>query len=236
MTTCVIIPVYNLGSHRFENFKFLLTQLVKFGVSDVYVIEQVTENKNVSGLIKLIGSVNYIPIVIEGGEFNKSKLINTFISTIKYDYVWMIDCDVYLNFSYVLKNIPTKFHFIRPYQYIIRLSATESEHLIKTERIKIENKPSSVNNAFGKYSFIICKHLFEDVGGYDVNFKGWGYQDLDLVKRLPQKSIIGYTDNTAFHLYHKPASLVRYSQNKSLYTNKHLGVHKSIKQKIQKQR
>lgn len=236
MTICVIIPVYNLSSHRFENFKFLLTQLIRFGVSDIYVIEQVTENKGVYKLTKMFGSVKYIPFDIKENQFNKSNLINTFVSTIKYDYVWMIDCDVYLNFSYVFKNIPTKFHFIRPYQYIIRLSEKESEHLLKTERIKVKNKPPSVNNAFGKYSFIICKKLFDDIGGYDVNFKGWGYQDLDLVKRLPNKSIIGYTDNTAFHLYHTPAPLTNYSQNKVIYSNKHSLVNKQIKQKILKQR
>ena len=229
MNICVIVPVYNLGSNRFENFK-----LQK--VPNIYVLEQKTDKKNVNEFTKLFGNVKYIPISISENTFNKSKLINTFVSTCNYEYIWMLDCDIYLNFSYVLKNIPQKFEFIRPYEYIIKLNDEESKNLLKTDTINIQQTPTTMNNAFGKYSFIICKNLFKQIGGYDINFKGWGYQDLDLVKRLPSKSKFGFTDNIGFHLYHQPASLSNYDQNKTIYFEKHFNKVSKPRKKILKQK
>ena len=108
MNICVIVPVYNLGSNRFENFKFQIINLVKQKVPNIYVLEQKTDKKNVNEFTKLFGNVKYIPISISENTFYKSKLINTFVSTCNYEYIWMLDCDIYLNFSYVLKNIPQK--------------------------------------------------------------------------------------------------------------------------------
>ena len=153
MNICVIVPVYNLGSNRFENFKFQIINLVKQKVPNIYVLEQKTDKKNVIEFTKLFGNVKYIPISISENAFNKSKLINTFASTCNYEYIWMLDCDIYLNFSYVLKNIPQKFEFIRPYEYIIKLNDEESKNLLKTDTINIQQTPITMNNAFGKYSW-----------------------------------------------------------------------------------
>ena len=56
-----------------------------------------------------------------GDAFNKSKLLNKFIPNTKYDYIWMLDVDVYLDIDYVISQLPTDVKLVRPFELIYSL-------------------------------------------------------------------------------------------------------------------
>lgn len=221
MSICVVIPTYNIQSHRLANFKFVVSQLIKMGVLDIYVVEQRTDNKNVQNTVKLLLGARYVPYEIDCEHFNKAKLLNLFFNDVAFDYIWVLDVDVYLNYTFVLSNLPPGVEFAKPYSCIVNLTEPETQHLINTERILPTKTDTAVaNNSFGKYSFIIKRDLYSNLGGMDERFQGWGFQDLDLVARLPKETSMGYTPNTAFHLYHPPAPRTNYEKNQQLYMKK----------------
>jgi predicted glycosyltransferase involved in capsule biosynthesis len=132
----------------------------------------------------------------------------------------MYDVDVYLDVDYVLSQLPTDIQLVRPFEFILHLSESESTYLFKSNLIKTKKSENKLNHAFGKYSFILKTNYFTQIEGYDEKYEGWGFQDLDLISRLPRKIYSGYTKNIAFHLYHPHSSRENYKKNKELFNKK----------------
>ena len=85
-------------------------------------------------------------------------------------------------------------------------------------KVKIDSENLVINNYYGKYSYIIERSKFLEVGGYNEQFQGWGFQDLNLFNKIKKKdNKIKYTQNNAFHLYHTKASKQHYQNNKKLF-------------------
>ena len=69
-----------------------------------------------------------------------------------------------------------------------------------------------VKNPYGKYRFMtfitgnvsIDRDLLLEIGGFDDNYKGWGYEDTDIGYRIVQKNIPYIQDDSivCYHLYH----------------------------------
>ena len=60
------------------------------------------------------------------------------------------------------------------------------------------------------------KEDFIDVNGFDEAFKGWGYEDSDLVVRLIHNNVIRREGRFAlpvFHLWHEHHNLENHDQN-----------------------
>ena len=218
MNIGVVIPIYNLTLDRFLNFKFVLSRLNLSTVENINVIEQHSANSNVTDIIKLFGRVNYKRYNLKTNIFNKSKLLNTFFNSAKCDYVWMLDADVYMDYEYVISNLPSEFDFVRPFNQILKLNKSNTHYTRNTAKVKIDNENLVVNNYFGKYSYIVERNKFLEVGGYNEKFQGWGFQDLNLFNKINKKdNKIKYTQNNAFHLYHTKASKQHYQNNKKLF-------------------
>ena len=218
MNIGLVIPIYNLKLDRFLNFKFILSRLRLSTIENINVIEQHSPNTNVSDIIRLFGKVNYKRYNFNNDTFNKSKLLNTFFNNVSYDYVWMLDADVFMDYDYVINNLPHEFDFIRPFSQILKLNKYNTQTIRNTSKVEINNNDCTFNNYFGKFSYIVRRDKFSEVGGYNENFQGWGFQDLNLFNKINKKNNkISYTDNNAFHLYHKKASLDYYENNKKLF-------------------
>jgi len=232
----IIISVFNLSDDRFINLLFILNSLKKIGIdeSDIYLIEQESKNtlkkKNIDKLL----NVNYISYTLDDKVFQKSKLINTFVNNCNFEILWFLDADVYLNYKYVLNNLPNNLGIVRPYKEIVLLSENETKFLLETEKLKLEERNCRVDKSFGKYSFIVNKELFISLGGMTEEFLGWGFQDLEFISRIPDKYKTGFTEYIAFHLHHERSPLTFYDENKKLYKNNILNKKhpKKIKRKI----
>lgn len=218
MNIGVVIPIYNLTLDRFLNFKFVLSRLSLSTIENINVIEQHSANTNVTDIIRLFGRVNYKRYNLKTNTFNKSKLLNIFFNSVNYDYVWMIDADVYMNYEYVINNLPSQFDFVRPFNQVVKLNKSNTQFTRNTAKVKIDSENLVINNHYGKYSYIIERGKFLEVGGYNEQFQGWGFQDLNLFNKINKKdNKIKYTQNNAFHLYHTKASKQYYQNNKKLF-------------------
>jgi len=213
----IVIPIFNPSHHRLSNLKFILDEMSAQNIQNVYVCEQNTNTKDVKNLINSYSFVNYHSIDIESDKFNKSKLVNSSFNITTSDLVWLLDGDVYLNYRYVQLHTPNYVDFIRPFDKIVILDEVESKILKETSRIKLTDRQYDSYQGYGKYSMIIRRTLFNSIGGFDERYKGWGFQDLDFVKKIPNDAKKGHTDNVGFHLHHDRQSLEDYSDNKNLY-------------------
>jgi len=221
MDISLVIPIFNLCEYRLRNLAFILHHITNSELSrNISVIEQKTENTHSRSVTDRFPSVNHVIYDLNQTKFNKSKLLNTHIKKIKSDYVWMYDVDVYLDVDYVLSQLPTDIQLVRPFEFILHLSESESTYLFKSNLIKTKKSENKLNHAFGKYSFILKTNYFTQIEGYDEKYEGWGFQDLDLISRLPRKIYSGYTKNIAFHLYHPHSSRENYKKNKELFNKK----------------
>lgn len=221
MNVGLVIPIFNLCKNRLRNLAFNLNHLSTTDlVRDVIVLEQYSEHSNSLEVVDRFPNVNHIVFDLGKKTFNKSKLLNRYAETTKYDFIWMLDVDVYIDINYVLSQLPPNVKLVRPFELIQSLNKKETEHLFKTNLISITESKRETNNAFGKYSFIIETNLLNVIGGYDEDYEGWGFQDLDLIKRIPPKTYRGYTKNIAFHLFHHKASREKYNKNKSIFHKK----------------
>jgi len=221
MNIGLVIPIFNLCEYRQRNLAFNLHHLSNSTLhGNIVVIEQYNPLSTSYETISRFTGIEHRIFKIESQVFNKSKLLNKYINECSHEYIWLLDVDVYLDVDYVISQIPNNAHLIRPYEFIQNLNQRETDHLLKTKSIKLEKAKREVNNAFGKYSFISKKSIIKDIGGYDESYEGWGFQDLDLMKRFPKKTLHGYTKNIAFHLYHPSASRKKYNKNKELFIKK----------------
>lgn len=223
-----MIPIYKPSDDRISNLDFILDRLSAVGVNEVTIAEQTYPNCNsVKNILKSYSHFKYVPVDLGIDTFNKSKLLNKVVEKCKSEIIWFLDCDVYLNYRYVIDNIPYDIDFMRPFEQIVLLHKQETDYLKTNKKVVLDDTRHSSYNQDGKYSFIIRKSLFNEIGGYNEEYSGWGFQDLDLLKRLPTNIKRGYTDNTAFHLYHKRESYENYNKNKKIFNN----IHKKLEQK-----
>lgn len=213
----IVIPIFNPSHHRLSNLKFILDEMSTQSLQNVYVCEQNSNSESVKNLTNPYNFVTHQLIDIDSEKFNKSKLINKAFTKTKSELVWLLDGDVYLNYKYVQLHTPEYIDFIRPFDKIVMLDEAESKILKETSRIKLTDRQYDSYQGYGKYSMIIRRTLFNSIGGFDERYEGWGFQDLDFVKKISNDAKKGHTDNMGFHMYHDRQSLEDYSDNKNLY-------------------
>lgn len=217
----VILPIYNLNSHRFNNFCFLIKKLNELGCL-VLVIEQESENtQNVEQQIIHLENVKHIVHKLSLKKINKSILINEGAKRCSTEFVWMVDCDFYTDFKKVLSSADDKYDFIRPFNSVLFLNKEETYNLQTSDSVKLgKNSGRPTNQKNGKFSFICRLTDFNRVNGMREDFEGWGFQDLDFVEnRLGNSVTYTNVDILGYHMFHKPASRENVNINRQLYVN-----------------
>lgn len=210
---------------RLRNFEFVLKNIINSCKnSNIVVYEQFSDNNNAENIIKKYKEiVNYKKIEV-GKVFNKSVLLNKLVEDTKSKYIWSVDSDFFTNYREVEQIIlEERWEIIQPYKKIVLLNDIETEICINENSINLTGVHET-NNCLGKFSFVVSRKTFNSVGGFDENYIGWGFQDLDFfynkidLNNLSQK----ICNNYAVHLYHTPAKSNTYSENKKMYYAKKL--------------
>lgn len=216
----IIVPIYNLKSLRFNNFCFLVKQLDKVGCS-VIVAEQKTENtQTTEQFLVRYENVSHLSFDYNLDKINKSRLINDAVKNTFTEFVWMVDCDFYTDYSQVILEADGTSDFIRPFSEVVMLNKEETYQLHASGVITNENPNSESNTQDGKFSFIVRVSEFNRVGGMNEDFEGWGFQDLDFVEnRLGDSVAYSNVNLTGYHMYHTPASRKDVNINRKLYVN-----------------
>jgi GT2 family glycosyltransferase len=180
----------------------------------------------------------------DGQENNISYARNKGASLSDSEILLFMDDDVVIGNNDFLRQIQVKMYYEDFYcgayrywsetnwhKYINKEYSLNHIHRILKARsfkpISIERNSGSRN--FHDFSFIgnfgaIKRSIFQEIGGFDEEYKGWTYQDTDLMMRLCEKEysyqLMMYDDIYVYHLSHPADKSQFMGKNRELYCEK----------------
>lgn len=239
----MIIPVRvdDTSSLRFQNLRFLLEQYSK-ELPHLILSEQVVPDSTqpLSRLIERVhaSSIHHLKIEVDDPAIHKARLINEAaryaFEVLKVRYVWQIDADIYANPAAVLNQLNSlnsiAVPVIRPLLFFVRLEAPESETVLSLsgEELAVYEpgetpvSPYQVIDLFGPGTLIFNREVFEQTGGLDESFSGWGWEDMDFAERLKELHTPHTLPLVGVHLHHEE-DRVPNKENFIRYRHAHFG-------------
>lgn len=206
----VIVPVFRLYKHRERNFWYVMQQLLHANLQ-IVVVEQ--HHPGSSRVLKrkieqmFNHRVTYMSITVDDNKIHKSKLINHAVKSINTTHAWVNDADCVMDFKHVTAMIPSSSNFVQPYGKSIDLSNDETNHVIQTNCIKLNESYNTARrdiNMYGALSFIFKREEFMKAGMMNETFIGWGLEDAELHRRVIKAGEKPHIiENTAYHLWHE---------------------------------
>ena len=190
MSVTVIVPLFNVDNYRRRNLNYILPIILS-------KYDTILAEHSPTGAPTYIYSgpgfekIKNINFRSDSPVICKSLLINMAADTAQTSHIWVIDADFCIPFHKIDFNTIKHHDFIQPYYYAKNLTEADTEQLITTGKLEIRyyNKPapkvkSRHVNTYGALSFIISLNMFNKIGKMDINYTGWGYEDMDLFMRV----------------------------------------------------
>lgn len=140
---------------------------------------------------------------------DRTKILNFLAKKSNGDVICICDADVIKNTDY-LQEISSKLtrntFLVQFVKYLtLRQRNIEFDNIFENECHK-----NIELNTGAKSQIAIYKETFLELGGYDENFFGWGYEDSDLYDRLERYGIKAHAQNSfGIHLYHFPCKVFK---------------------------
>lgn len=155
--------------------------------------------------------------------FCKTQAFNDAIRKSHGKVLVLMDADAYIDSKVItkcadkiLENAEDHLWFV-PYRHLYRLSETKSKEILDSnpkypltltepipkEWIDGEQTKSSYGHRYGAMMMIIPREAYDTLGCFDERFKGWGGEDVALLRALD--TLYGKhktTKNPIFHLWH----------------------------------
>ncbi|HMP72055.1 MAG TPA: glycosyltransferase [Kiritimatiellia bacterium] len=151
-----------------------------------------------------------VKVVAVGGTledgFNKSLCLNAGVRAARGDVVLLHDADVVVPAGYVssiLARMDQGYEAARPLRLVFHLDEDASrrwlEHHVWPSRVSFvqQNNPG--------LSTAVSRGVYEELGGHDETFVGWGGEDLEFLDRLKTRRLFRGAFAPALHLWHPPA-------------------------------
>ena len=203
----VIIPVG--GEDRLANFQLVLNSLLHQSEGNLEVI--VLEHSPCALYGKqLPEGVVYqrFEMEIAGEEFNKSRLFNIGVEKSQAPIVMLHDADILVSKDYIetaISHLENGVEAIRPLRFLFYLTEDATTHLCAHHRLtpKLDIENVAQNSQGG--SVLMLKEVYQQIGGHDERFQGWGGEDLEFLERLRTRKLFRGGMMPAFHLWHPPA-------------------------------
>jgi hypothetical protein len=171
------------------------------------VVEQT--NKDISDISELLQNykgAEHILFKTQETRFHKTGIINhavkNFVTT---KYAWVNDVDYYMKFSEVF-NLDWNEKFIQPYEIAKKLNDDDTSLLLSGKPLSVNYEDISVKyiSMYGALSFIFDVNEFISIGAMRDSVYGWGYEDVELAKRVGKKYNIQKIRLKGIHLWHPP--------------------------------
>ena len=196
----VLIAYSASNKERVRNFNYVRNLILNSKIN-LIVCEQVSSKSNLKNFKKFKYSHIYYK---SDSFFHKSFLYNAGFNEINSKYTWFLDCDIVLPFTKIVKKISNQ-KVIRPFSSIYILDDINSCRFIEGKQVDFDSFPK--DNFYSKHSAIVRSDIFKKSGGFDENFIGWGWEDLDFFHNKLQ-GIEPYVveDFGGLHLWHPSAS------------------------------
>ena len=206
-----VIPFLSDSPERDRNLEYVSRAFVSAGIPCI-VFEQRKEGSNFP---QLLDEGIFYHFFEDSGSFKKSKIINEAANFCTTKYIWIHDCDVVLPFDEIIKDIEHQ-HIIKPFNTIFHLDEEDSKKYIDGPDFELK-EGSLHSDYFGKYSLIVNMDIFNEIGGFDEKFVGWGWEDLDFVHnritKIPGIEIYKMDHIGGYHLHHPDASRIHERTN-----------------------
>lgn len=203
-----VVPIFNLKEDRINNLKFVIPYIQKTGCR-ILVTEQTDKDESeLSNIINEFNGVEHVLFKTPEKRFHKSGIINYAVfNHVDTKYVWVNDVDFYMRYGDVFK-LKWEEKFIQPYNVAKKLNSVDSGMLLRGNRLDINFSDTSVKyiSMYGALSFIFDVDEFIKIGAMDESIYGWGYEDVELSKRVSEKYSVQKMQYKGIHLWHPVTS------------------------------
>ena len=218
-----IIPVYDLKEDRIENLKFILPYIQSTGCR-ILVVEQIeNDTSNLFEILSKFSKVEHILFKTPEKRFHKTGIINYAVfNHVNTKYVWVNDADFYIRFDEILQ-VDWISDFIQPYEIAKKLNHQDSNKILSGKKINVEFSDKTVKyiSLYGALSFIFNADSFISIGAMDESIYGWGYEDVELSKRVNARYTVQQINIRGIHLWHPIDPDVNWEEHAMILTNNH---------------
>jgi predicted glycosyltransferase involved in capsule biosynthesis len=188
---------------RLKNLVYVLQHTQRFNNINIILIEQDESPKIPTSIIPK--NIKHI-FIKNPGLYNRSWGFNVGYKNTENGYLFFADNDILLkenNFK-LAERLLKDFDAIKPYSAIIDTKREEANRIIaKNGLIDIKRHARDGVNFCGGM-VIFKRELFEKMGGWDEDFRGWGGEDdaMAFKMRMFTKNI-KTIKGVAYHLWHE---------------------------------
>jgi hypothetical protein len=143
-----------------------------------------------------------------GRQFNKSAALNEGVRQSASPVVILHDADIVPPATYVesvIDRLGGNWDAVRPLRLLFCLEEDSSETFCMSSVPKMPKEVGNVMQNFPGASMAIRKEVYEDLGGHDEDFEGWGGEDLEFLDRLRTTNLYPGSYAPGLHLWHPAA-------------------------------
>lgn len=226
----ILIPFRASDESRIKNLRAVVAHFTALLPSaEILIAEQDVESQ-IEGIPEFDHCHKYL--AASDTDFHKSKLLNSLAAKAREPLLLMCDADIILSESGLMRSlqaVSTELDFVRPFADLIDLDSAQTVAYLQHGYLPDAAKHGESTNRthFGEQlclaggAFIIRNDVYQQLGGFDERFIGWGGEDNAfslLVESKVSKSAI-LRQGTAWHLWHPRANSMgseQYRRNVSL--------------------
>lgn len=218
-----IYTFYSTDQCRLRNFRASIEQLKSVDPEvDICVVEQ-------NGFSSIPEVTFHHKVDIEDTNFHKTALLNFAVDNHPdYTHYVMIDADSWIDAGVVdnIHNQCDEAPIVFPYETCVYLSEAQTRRKCRHESVDIPLRYNSNIPITRQTGLINCfsKETYQQVGGFDKEFVGWGAEDdafVFKIRRVTGKRELRCKGGAVLHLWHKKVNDrsylegVRYKKNRA---------------------
>jgi hypothetical protein len=153
--------------------------------------------------------VQYVFVPRSTGEaFNKSRALNAGVRVARAATVLLHDGDIVPPTSYVrtlLQKLNGSWDAVRPLRFLFDLDAKASQLFMTSGGTSTPTHVAEIQQHNPGASTALRRDVYNDIGGHDEDFWGWGGEDQEFLDRLETRRLFPGSFIPAIHLWHPSA-------------------------------
>ena len=183
----IVIPVYKPGDRFKETLLSITRQIVDSNIElKVYIVD---DGNNDADLIQIVGEFKSMKLVILKSNAGRAKACNHGVLQGKGQFIFFLDADCEI----LGKELINQHCKVLLSGFDVSYGSTKSQvnqnefwetYLKAVEKKREKLIASGIYSLMTSNNIAIRRTLFEQVGGFDQNYRGYGFEDRDLVAKL----------------------------------------------------
>ena len=218
-----IYTFYSTAPCRLRNFTASIEQLKSVDPeADICVVEQ-------NGLTEIPETTFHHKVDIDDTKFHKTELLNYAVNNHpEYTHYVMIDADSWIDAGVVdnIRDHCDDAPIVFPYETCVYLTEAQTRRKCRHEAVDIPLRYNANIPITRQTGLINCfsKETYQQVGGFDEEFVGWGAEDdafVFKIRRVTGKRELRCKGGAVLHLWHRKVNdrtyleSLRYKKNRA---------------------